>query len=80
MFELDLAKFLSASKDVITIEIDARGTTGRGAAYQNAIFSHVGQVDVDDVIHAARYESRRGNISVFCFCRIKMNTFLLERK
>ncbi len=70
MYKFGLAKFLSASKDVITITIDARGTVGKGAAYQNSIFSNLGQVDVEDVINVARYVTTNTRFSIIQILRI----------
>ncbi|CAG0916984.1 unnamed protein product [Notodromas monacha] len=59
---MDLATFLSATRDVLTVAIDARGTKGRGRNFQDSFFGNIGNADVEDIIHVATHLSRTVSI------------------
>ncbi|CAG0924985.1 unnamed protein product, partial [Notodromas monacha] len=59
---MNLATFLSATRDVLTVAIDARGTKGRGRNFQDSFFGNIGNADVEDIIHVATHLSRTVSI------------------
>ena len=46
--------FLASGLQIAVLEVDGRGTRGRGEDWANKLFGHVGNVDVDDQILALK--------------------------
>lgn len=61
-FYAPLAAPFWTSRGYAVVDVDYRGSTGYGRAYRRALYGRWGEVDVDDVIDAARFLIGRGEV------------------
>lgn len=48
-------EYLAAKEGVVCVCVDPRGTDGRGRAFRNKTYMHIGTVEMEDQVYAARY-------------------------
>ena len=54
VWKVDFMTFLASGLQIAVLEVDGRGTRGRGEDWANKLFGHVGTIDVDDQILALK--------------------------
>ena len=53
-FTLGFPMYLSSTHNMVYVQVDGRGTAGRGARYKHQLFRRMATADVDDQMLAAR--------------------------
>ena len=53
-WKLDYKQVLASSKGVAVLEVDGRGTKGKGDSWQEKLRQNIGEADVEDHIMAVR--------------------------
>ncbi|CAG0878677.1 unnamed protein product, partial [Darwinula stevensoni] len=54
-FTVGMVEFLSALRDIACVQIDARGTDNLGKEYRDALYQHIGMLDLKDIHSVAEY-------------------------
>ena len=54
-WKISWEEYLAAKEGVICVCVDPRGTEARGRAFRNKTYMHIGTVEMEDQVYAARY-------------------------
>ena len=53
-WEVDIKTVLAGTRDIVVLEVDGRGSGGRGEEWYRMLVGHVGDLDVEDQIESLK--------------------------